>query len=90
MLTHSRHADARSIEGVDVGILIENRPKGIKASLRSKNPVYRVDRVAKVFSGGGHACAAGLNTDVPFEEFYPKLVQVVGELLKAVDSGADF
>jgi phosphoesterase RecJ-like protein len=81
---------ARSIEGVDVGVLIENRPKGIKASLRSKNPVYRVDQVAKVFSGGGHACAAGLNTDIPFDEFYPELVRVVGELLAAVDSGADF
>ncbi|RKX34389.1 MAG: bifunctional oligoribonuclease/PAP phosphatase NrnA [Verrucomicrobia bacterium] len=81
---------ARSIEGVDVGVLIEDRPKGIKASLRSKKPVYRVDQVAKVFSGGGHACAAGLNTDLSFDEFYPKFIRVVRELLAAVDSGVDF
>ena len=81
---------ARSIEGVDVGVLIEDRPKGVKASLRSKNPVYRVDQVAKVFSGGGHACAAGLNTDVPFSEFYPRLIETLGELLAAVDSGKVF
>jgi phosphoesterase RecJ-like protein len=77
---------ARSIEGVDVGVLIEDRPNGIKASLRSKDPVYRVDTVAKIFSGGGHACAAGLNTDVPFGEFYSRLIAALRELLAAVDS----
>jgi len=81
---------ARSIEGVDVGVLIEDRPNGVKASLRSKDPIYRVDRVAKVFSGGGHACAAGLNTEIPFSEFYPRLIKALGELLAAVDSGVDF
>jgi phosphoesterase RecJ-like protein len=80
---------ARSIEGVDVGVLIEDRPKGIKASLRSKDPVYRVDQVAKAFSGGGHACAAGLNTDISFSEFYPQLIEALRELLAAIDSGKE-
>jgi phosphoesterase RecJ-like protein len=52
---------ARGIDGVDVGVLIEERAGGIKASLRAKDPACRVDRVAALFGGGGHACAAGLN-----------------------------
>ena len=76
---------ARSIEGVEVGVLIEDRPKGIKASLRSKDPVVRVDRVARLFSGGGHACAAGLNTPGPLDAFYSRLIGSLGNLLAEVD-----
>jgi phosphoesterase RecJ-like protein len=78
---------ARSIEGVDVGVLIEDRPNGIKASLRSKDPVVRVDQVAQLFSGGGHACAAGLNTEMNLDEFYPKLIAALRNLLAGVDAG---
>jgi phosphoesterase RecJ-like protein len=78
---------ARSIEGVDVGVLIEDRPKGIKASLRSKDPIVRVDLVAKQFSGGGHACAAGLNTQMPYGDFYPQLTEALSHLLEQVDAG---
>ena len=60
---------ARSIDGVDVGVLIEERPDGtVKASLRSKDPQYRLDRVAAQFNGGGHACAAGLSVKVSAAE----------------------
>ncbi|MDR1010843.1 MAG: DHH family phosphoesterase [Opitutaceae bacterium] len=52
---------ARCIDGVEIGVLIEERPGAIKASLRAKNPAMRVDRIAALFGGGGHACAAGLN-----------------------------
>jgi phosphoesterase RecJ-like protein len=52
---------ARSIDGVDVGVLIEQRGDAIKASLRSHNPAFRMDQIAARFGGGGHACAAGLN-----------------------------
>ena len=50
---------ARAIEGVEIGGLIEERPDGVKASLRSNDPRIRVDRIAAKFNGGGHACAAG-------------------------------
>jgi phosphoesterase RecJ-like protein len=66
---------ARAVDGVEIGGLIEERPEGIKASLRAKVPAYRLDLVAGQFGGGGHACAAGLN--VPGETlatFYPRLV----------------
>ncbi len=76
---------ARSIEGVDIGALIELRPDGtVKASLRAKDPAYRVDLAAARFNGGGHACAAGLNLKSNTENFYARLVGVLAERLATV------
>lgn len=52
---------ARAIDGVEIGVLLEERNGAVKGSLRAKEPVYRVDLLAANFGGGGHACAAGLN-----------------------------
>jgi bifunctional oligoribonuclease and PAP phosphatase NrnA len=52
---------ARAIDGVDIGILLEERNGAVKGSLRAKHTVSRVDQLAALFGGGGHACAAGLN-----------------------------
>lgn len=69
---------ARSIEGVAIGGLIEEREGAIKCSLRAKDPFYRVDQIAKSFGGGGHACAAGLNVDdSSIEAFYPRLLEAI-------------
>ena len=76
---------ARAIEGVDMGILLEEYRGKLKGSLRAKDPKYRVDQVAKQFSGGGHAAAAGLNQDCSIEEFYPVLIEAVGKQLHAID-----
>lgn len=66
---------ARAIDGVEIGVLIEERPGAIKASLRCKNPIYRVDQIAAQFGGGGHACAAGLNLkNAPVAEFRSQLL----------------
>jgi phosphoesterase RecJ-like protein len=79
---------ARSIEGVDIGALIEQRPDGsVKASLRAKDPAYRVDLVAAQFNGGGHACAAGLNLKHETENFYARLVTAMAQSLARVDAG---
>jgi phosphoesterase RecJ-like protein len=76
---------ARSIDGVDIGVLIEERPDGtVKASLRSKDPVYRLDRVAAQFNGGGHACAAGLSLKSSTAEFRERLLAALETQLKAV------
>jgi phosphoesterase RecJ-like protein len=76
---------ARSIDGVDIGVLIEDRDGALKGSLRAKNPFYRVDQVAKKFNGGGHACAAGLNVDnSSIREFYPQLMHALGQHLEAL------
>ncbi len=77
---------ARAIDGVDIGVLIEDRAGALKGSLRAKDPKYRVDQIAKNFSGGGHACAAGLNIEnSSIKEFYPQLMEAIGEHLKTID-----
>ncbi|MBL9204925.1 MAG: bifunctional oligoribonuclease/PAP phosphatase NrnA, partial [Opitutaceae bacterium] len=79
---------ARSIDGVEVGVLIEVRPDGLKASLRSKDPVYRLDRVAGQFGGGGHACAAGLSLKgTAAEGFRERLMAALHTQIAAVEAG---
>lgn len=78
---------ARCIDGVDIGVLIEERPGGaVKASLRAKDPAYRLDRIASVFNGGGHACAAGLSLKTGAETFRERLVAVLASQIEAVDA----
>jgi phosphoesterase RecJ-like protein len=78
---------ARCIDGVDVGVLIEERPEGgVKASLRAKDPLCRLDLVAGRFGGGGHACAAGLNLKAGKDEFRPLLLGALAESLRAMDA----
>jgi phosphoesterase RecJ-like protein len=80
---------ARSLEGVEIGVLVENRKGKLKGSFRAKDKRFRVDILAKEFNGGGHACAAGFNVDCPFDDFYPKLVSAIGQHLEVV-SGKGF
>lgn len=75
---------ARSIDGVDIGVLIEERPDGVKASLRAKDPALRLDQVAATFNGGGHACAAGLNLKgAAAHGFRARLTDALGRQLAA-------
>lgn len=76
---------ARSIEGVEIGALVELRQGAIKGSLRAKDSAYRVDLIAAKFGGGGHACAAGLNVKgEPLETFLPRLRAALVEQVEAV------
>jgi phosphoesterase RecJ-like protein len=78
---------ARAIDGVEIGVLIEERPMAIKASLRCKDQRYRVDQIAAQFGGGGHACAAGLNLkNVTLEEFRPRLIAAIAAKLESIDA----
>ncbi|MEO6875258.1 MAG: bifunctional oligoribonuclease/PAP phosphatase NrnA [Opitutaceae bacterium] len=78
---------ARAVDGVSVGVLIEERADGsVKASLRAKDAAYRVDQIAAQFNGGGHACAAGLNLKEGTEDFYPRLVAALARQIAVVDS----
>jgi phosphoesterase RecJ-like protein len=78
---------ARSIDGVEIGVLIEEAGGAIKASLRAKDPAYRVDQVAGLFNGGGHACAAGLNVKgMTIPEFQAKIVAALTDRIAAVDA----
>ncbi|HTJ77521.1 MAG TPA: bifunctional oligoribonuclease/PAP phosphatase NrnA [Rariglobus sp.] len=78
---------ARSIDGVEIGVLIEENAGAIKASLRAKDPAYRVDQVAGRFNGGGHACAAGLNVkNTTIAVFQAQLIAALAEQISAVDA----
>ena len=78
---------ARSIKGVDIGVLLEERGGAIKGSLRAKDAEYRVDKIAQKFNGGGHACAAGLNVEnLPLLEFRTLLLEELEKHLASVDA----
>jgi bifunctional oligoribonuclease and PAP phosphatase NrnA len=78
---------ARAIDGVEIGGLIEERPEGVKASLRSNNPIFRVDQIAAQFGGGGHACAAGLSVPgLAAAEFRRQLVRALEQRLAEIDA----
>ncbi len=77
---------ARSIEGVEIGVLIEERPGVIKASLRAKHGGLRMDTLAAQFNGGGHASAAGLNCKSTLAEFYPQLLAALMQRLAEIDA----
>jgi len=75
---------ARSIQGVDIGVLMEERDDGIKCSLRAKRAAIRVDKLAQVFGGGGHACAAGLyQPSVSIDTFHSTFLQAIEAHLTA-------
>lgn len=77
---------ARSIEGVVIGVMIEERPGAIKCSLRGIHSVYRMDTLAAQFGGGGHANAAGLTWPGTLADFYPMLLAAIRQRLKEVDA----
>lgn len=77
---------ARAIDGVDIGLLIEDRPDGVKVSLRCKDAVFRVDQIAVAFGGGGHACAAGLNVKSDLASFYPQLIAAIAAQFQRIDA----
>ena len=77
---------ARSIEGVEIGVLIEERQDVIKASLRAKDASFRMDTIAAQFNGGGHANAAGLNCQSTLAAFYPKLIAALAQRLAEADA----
>jgi phosphoesterase RecJ-like protein len=79
---------ARAIEGVDVGVLLEERQNAVKGSLRAKEPRFAMHRFAQQFTGGGHACAAGFNVNEPLAQFYPRFLAALGEHLAAADQSA--
>ncbi|MGJ3243620.1 MAG: DHH family phosphoesterase [Opitutales bacterium] len=75
---------ARAIDGVDIGLLLEERNGAVKGSLRSKEPRFRCDRIAQQFGGGGHACAAGLNLDEPLETVRERVLAAIETQLNTV------
>ena len=58
----------REIEGVQFAVLVEERGKQTKLSMRSTTAIDVAKDVARPLGGGGHACAAGATVELPMEE----------------------
>lgn len=71
----------RSIRGVKIGIYFEQRESTVKGSFRAEHAEYRVDKLARAFGGGGHACAAAFSTDEPLESIEPKVIAAIEKRL---------
>jgi phosphoesterase RecJ-like protein len=71
------------VKGPKVAILFrEIKPDSIRISLRSRDGVD-VNRIARVFGGGGHAAAAGCHVALPIDEAQSV---VIAEVLKWMES----
>ena len=76
----------RSIEGVDVAVLLREEADGVvKASLRGKGRIP-VNRIAHQFGGGGHENAAGCTLRGTLEEATAKLLGAVNVALNGTNS----
>jgi phosphoesterase RecJ-like protein len=72
---------ARSISGVEVGLLFLEQPAGgIKISFRSRGRVD-VARLAERFGGGGHRQASGATIDAPLAEAEAHVLAALREAL---------
>ncbi len=73
---------ALAIQGVEIAVFFKEIERGVtRASLRSKNELD-VNNVAKVFSGGGHAKAAGCTIEKPLEEAKIALLTEINKLFE--------
>jgi bifunctional oligoribonuclease and PAP phosphatase NrnA len=76
----------RSIEGVDVAVLLREEADGVvKASLRGKGRIP-VNRIAHQFGGGGHENAAGCTLQGTLDEATAKLLGAVNVALNGTKS----
>ncbi len=72
----------RSIEGVEVSILLSEKEEGLyKGSLRS-NEYVNVSDVGMMFNGGGHLHAAGCQVHGTLEEVKERIINEVKKHLK--------
>jgi phosphoesterase RecJ-like protein len=68
---------ARSLAGVEVGLLFMEQPRGgVKVSFRSRARLD-VARVAEQFGGGGHRLASGAILDAPLDEARARVLHAV-------------
>jgi|TARA_B110000495_G_C22974928_1_gene572527 phosphoesterase RecJ-like protein len=70
---------ARTIKGVSVGVLLEERKTETKSSLRANRKELRVDQIASLFGGGGHACAAAMTIKKPLDELRAALLEALAK-----------
>lgn len=73
----------RSIKGVLIAILLKSDKKKdiVKISLRSKHKV-NVDKIARIFGGGGHPQASGCTLKGNIDEVEKKVVKIIKKFIK--------
>lgn len=71
----------RSIEGVEIAILVKEDTEKLKLSLRAKS-WGNVAAIAEQFGGGGHTKAAGCSLKLPMEEALPLIRQAAERSLE--------
>jgi bifunctional oligoribonuclease and PAP phosphatase NrnA len=77
-------AFARSVDTVEIGVLLRERADGtVKVSLRSKRQID-VAEIAQHFGGGGHARAAGCVVDGPMADARLLMEGVVKQVLEGI------
>jgi bifunctional oligoribonuclease and PAP phosphatase NrnA len=70
---------ARSLKGVMIGVLLEERKTSTKCSLRAQRKEFRVDQIASRFGGGGHACAAAMTIEMPLDSLRSELLEAIAQ-----------
>jgi phosphoesterase RecJ-like protein len=71
-----------SIDGMKVGVLIQEKSDGIKMSFRSKDEIHVNTFARKHFHGGGHIYAAGGSSTDTLDVTIAKLVGLIPELFQ--------
>jgi len=71
----------RSIEGVEIAILVKEDTEKLKLSLRAKS-WGNVAAIAETFGGGGHTKAAGCSINMPLEDALPLIRQAAEHSLE--------
>ncbi|WP_313562890.1 DHH family phosphoesterase [Ruminiclostridium cellobioparum] len=71
----------RSIEGVEVSVLVKENAEEVRVNLRSKTHVD-VSEVAAAFGGGGHKRAAGCTVKGSLQEVKEQMIKVLKEKLQ--------
>ena len=69
----------RSIEGIEVALLMQGRKKDVRCSIRAKHDVD-VSKVAERFGGGGHKAASGFTLEGTLAERREELVAMLAEV----------
>lgn len=73
---------ARSVEGVDIAILLyEDVPGSVKISFRSKSDEMNMNHLATQFGGGGHVRAAGAMVEGRLPEVAERVLKAATDLL---------
>jgi phosphoesterase RecJ-like protein len=74
----------RSIEGVEVGVIFMEQPRGgVKVSFRSRAAVD-VGRIAEQFGGGGHRLASGATVEASLDDARARVLHAVSSALVAL------